>query len=116
MIDKLFPAFVPFETRSRFSSTVMLLEAQILVAKRLQEVLIAQNKTAAALEISEWGRARLFLELIATRQIPKASPQEAQQVTRQTVEAIAKQTCISVSCRASKLHDDSCEALSVRLL
>jgi CHAT domain-containing protein len=41
----------------------------------LQQVLIAQNKTNAALEIAERGRARAFVELVASRLSPNKNEQ-----------------------------------------
>jgi len=58
----------------------------------LQEVLIAQNKTDAALEVAERGRSRAFVELLAARissqatQRPSILPSKIQQI-----KGIAKQ-------------------------
>jgi CHAT domain-containing protein len=46
---------------------VSLFETQITAYRNLQEVLSAQNKFNAALEIAERGRARTFVELLARR-------------------------------------------------
>ncbi|AFY85205.1 CHAT domain-containing protein [Oscillatoria acuminata] len=46
---------------------ISLFEQQKSTYERLQTVLIAQNKLDAALEISERGRARAFVELLADR-------------------------------------------------
>ncbi|MBD2197641.1 MULTISPECIES: CHAT domain-containing protein [Calothrix] len=46
---------------------ISLFDAQSSIYRDLQQVLIAQNKTDAALEIAERGRARAFVELLATR-------------------------------------------------
>ncbi|HEY9830700.1 MAG TPA: CHAT domain-containing tetratricopeptide repeat protein [Stenomitos sp.] len=51
-------------------SKIQQLEAQSTTYRSLQRVLIAQNKVDAALEIAERGRARAFIELLASR-IPK---------------------------------------------
>lgn len=44
---------------------VSIFETQLSTYRNLQEALIAQNKTANALEISERSRARAFIELVA---------------------------------------------------
>ncbi|MBD2743063.1 tetratricopeptide repeat protein [Coleofasciculus sp. FACHB-1120] len=49
------------------ASKVSLFEDQANTYRNLQQVLIAQNKIEAALEISERGRARAFVELLASR-------------------------------------------------
>ncbi|MBE9084732.1 MULTISPECIES: CHAT domain-containing tetratricopeptide repeat protein [unclassified Tolypothrix] len=46
---------------------VSIFETQSNTYRTLQQVLIAQNKTDAALEISERGRGRAFVELLASR-------------------------------------------------
>jgi CHAT domain-containing protein len=46
---------------------VSIFEVQAPTYRLLQQVLIAQNKTDAALEIAERGRARAFVELLARR-------------------------------------------------
>ncbi|BAY16143.1 TPR repeat-containing protein [Anabaenopsis circularis NIES-21] len=46
---------------------VSIFETQRNIYNTLQQVLIAQNKTDAALEISERGRARAFVELLSSR-------------------------------------------------
>jgi len=46
---------------------VSIFETQIAAYRNLQEVLSAQNKFNAALEIAERGRARTFVELLARR-------------------------------------------------
>ncbi|WP_413198846.1 CHAT domain-containing protein [Nostoc piscinale] len=49
------------------TNKVSIFEQQSRTYRTLQEVLIAQNKTDAALEISERGRARAFVELLSSR-------------------------------------------------
>ncbi|MCL1471124.1 CHAT domain-containing protein [Argonema antarcticum] len=51
----------------RDADKVSIFETQTDAYRDLQKALIAQNKTEAALEISERGRARAFVELLATR-------------------------------------------------
>ncbi|MBW4683407.1 MAG: tetratricopeptide repeat protein [Microcoleus vaginatus WJT46-NPBG5] len=50
---------------------VSIFEQQARTYHLLQQVLIAQNKTDAALEISERGRTRAFVELLAKRLSPE---------------------------------------------
>ncbi len=52
---------------SNDANKVAIFEQQAQTYRHLQQVLIAQNKTEAALEIAERGRARAFIELLATR-------------------------------------------------
>ncbi|MBD2213839.1 tetratricopeptide repeat protein [Nostoc linckia FACHB-104] len=49
------------------TNKVYLFDTQRSTYRILQKVLIAQNKTDAALEIAERGRARAFVELLASR-------------------------------------------------
>jgi tetratricopeptide (TPR) repeat protein len=49
------------------NNKVSLFDTQRSTYRTLQQVLIAQNKTNAALEIAERGRARAFVELLASR-------------------------------------------------
>jgi CHAT domain-containing protein len=44
-----------------------LFDTQVLTYNLLQQVLVAQNKFEAALEVSEWGRARAFVDLMVGR-------------------------------------------------
>ncbi len=46
---------------------VSIFDTQVLTYNLLQQILLAQNKTEAALEIAEQGRARAFVELLAKR-------------------------------------------------
>ncbi len=59
------------ETRSFLGDNddfkISIFEQQAATYRNIQEVLIAQNKTNEALEISERGRARAFVELLAKR-------------------------------------------------
>ena len=59
------------------TNKISLFDTQRSMYRDLQRVLIAQNKTDAALEISERGRARAFVEFLASRLSPnsKESPQ-----------------------------------------
>lgn len=50
-------------------------DTQILTYNLLQQILIAQDKPEAALEIAEQGRARAFIELLAQRLSPEAIEQ-----------------------------------------
>jgi CHAT domain-containing protein len=49
------------------SNKITLIESQAKIYRLLQEVLIRQNRPEAALEAAERGRARAFVELLASR-------------------------------------------------
>jgi CHAT domain-containing protein len=55
--------------QNNYSYKLSLFETQASTYRTLQQVLVAQNKTAAALEIAERGRARTFVELMGRRLI-----------------------------------------------
>ncbi|MEG4281289.1 CHAT domain-containing protein, partial [Microcoleus sp. MON1_C1] len=55
------------------ANKVSIFETQTSPYVTLQKVFIAQKKTNDALEIAERGRARAFVELLASRQAPSAS-------------------------------------------
>jgi CHAT domain-containing protein len=57
------------------SYKVSIFEEQARTYRTLQEVLIAQNKTSLALEISERGRSRAFVELLTSRLESKTTGQ-----------------------------------------
>ncbi|MEG4329803.1 tetratricopeptide repeat protein, partial [Microcoleus sp. herbarium5] len=57
------------------ANKVSIFETQTNPYVTLQKVFIAQKKTNDALEIAERGRARAFVELLASRQAPSASAQ-----------------------------------------
>ncbi|MBW4589131.1 CHAT domain-containing protein [Aetokthonos hydrillicola Thurmond2011] len=81
---------------------VSIFETQRNIYNSLQQVLIAQNKTDAALEVAERGRARAFVELLASRsnsQILSGSP------TIQQIKQIAKQQS-STLVQYSIIYDD----------
>jgi len=71
---------------SNDTNKVSIFEEQARTYRLLQKVLIAQNKTDAALEIAERGRARAFVELLA-RQL-STNPTEATTITPPTIEQI----------------------------
>ena len=52
---------------SNDDNKVKIFDTQLNTYRTLQQVLIAQNKTDIALEIAERGRARAFVELLASR-------------------------------------------------
>ncbi|HEY9747366.1 MAG TPA: CHAT domain-containing protein [Allocoleopsis sp.] len=54
------------------ATKISIFETQATTYSTLQEVLIAQNKAQAALEVAERGRARAFVELLA-KQLPTQS-------------------------------------------
>ncbi|MBD1899517.1 CHAT domain-containing protein [Trichocoleus sp. DQ-A3] len=55
---------------------VSVFDTQVLTYNLLQQILIAQNKEDSALEISERGRARAFVELLQQRLSPEASARQ----------------------------------------
>ncbi|BAY60626.1 TPR repeat-containing protein [Calothrix brevissima NIES-22] len=75
------------------TNKVSLFETQRSTYVVLQKVLIAENKTDAALEIAERGRARAFVELLASRVSTnnKQADQSLQSPTIAQIKQIAKQ-------------------------
>ncbi|OKH36912.1 Fis family transcriptional regulator [[Phormidium ambiguum] IAM M-71] len=75
------------------SDKISIFEDQTRSYRALQQVLVAQHKTDAALEISERGRARAFIELLAQRLSPnsqKTSPETTLKPTIAQLREIAK--------------------------
>ncbi|MEO8890032.1 MAG: CHAT domain-containing tetratricopeptide repeat protein [Coleofasciculaceae cyanobacterium] len=85
---------------------ISIFEAQARTYRLLQKVLIAQNKTNDALLISERGRARAFVELLATRLSPVAA--QSQKVAPPTLEQIKQiaKTQNSTLVQYSIIYDD----------
>ncbi|ALB41798.1 Fis family transcriptional regulator [Anabaena sp. WA102] len=77
------------------SYKVSIFETQKAAYQTLQEVLIAQNKTNEALEISERGRSRAFVELLTSRlsttNTSQPSPPAVDKPTIALLQKIAKQ-------------------------
>src|SRR5919199_1224666 len=71
---------------SNDANKVSIFEGQARTYGSLQKVLMAQNKTDAALEIAERGRARAFVELLA-RQL-STNPTQATPIAPPTIEQI----------------------------
>jgi CHAT domain-containing protein len=70
---------------------VSLLESQLLSYNTLQKVLVQQHQPEAALEVSEQGRARVFLELVAERISPEAAQRlGTDAMTLDRIRAVAK--------------------------
>ncbi|MBD3562863.1 CHAT domain-containing protein, partial [Planktothrix sp. FACHB-1355] len=70
------------------SEKISIFEQQARSYRSLQEVLVAQNRTSAALEVAERGRARAFFDLLTRRLNP---PSEAKPtITYPTLEDIKK--------------------------
>ncbi|NEO30467.1 MAG: tetratricopeptide repeat protein [Symploca sp. SIO3C6] len=67
---------------------VSLVDTQIQTYALLQQVLVAQGKTQAALEIAERGRARAFVELLSKRLSPEAATKSAINQAPPTIEEI----------------------------
>ncbi|BAY20275.1 WD-40 repeat-containing protein [Calothrix sp. NIES-2100] len=68
------------------ANKISIFEKQARTYRLLQEVLIAQNKMAEALEISERGRARAFIDLLNKRLSPNQTEQS--KVTALNIEQI----------------------------
>ncbi|MEG4441699.1 tetratricopeptide repeat protein [Microcoleus sp. AT9_B5] len=74
------------------ANKVSIFETQTNPYVNLQQVLIAQKKTNDALEIAERGRARAFVELLASRLAPSASvPTTINPPNIQQIQQIAKE-------------------------
>jgi CHAT domain-containing protein/Flp pilus assembly protein TadD len=73
-------------TRLDDTNKISIFETQSNTYNTLQKVLIAQNKTDAALEIAERGRARAFVDLLARRL--SSNPTEQPSITPPTIEQI----------------------------
>ncbi|NEO26780.1 MAG: CHAT domain-containing protein, partial [Kamptonema sp. SIO4C4] len=52
---------------------ISLFDTQVLTYQKLQQVLVAQNRIETALEVAEAGRARAFVERLASTPIPPPS-------------------------------------------
>ena len=72
------------------SEKVRLFDTQRSTYRTLQQVLIAQNKTEAALEISERGRGRAFVELLASRLSPNFQEQSPKPPNIEEIKQITK--------------------------
>lgn len=72
------------------TSKVSLFEDQASTYRNLQQVLIAQNKIEAALEIAERGRARAFVELLASRLSQSSAPAKLTSPNIDKIKQIAK--------------------------
>jgi CHAT domain-containing protein/tetratricopeptide (TPR) repeat protein len=70
---------------------VSIFEQQIRTYNLLQQVLIAQNKTDAALEISERGRTRAFVELLTRRLSPQSEAPPIKSPSLGDIKKIAQQ-------------------------
>ncbi|WP_341531371.1 CHAT domain-containing tetratricopeptide repeat protein (plasmid) [Nostoc sp. UHCC 0302] len=73
------------------SYKVSIFEEQARTYRTLQQVLIAQNKTKEALEISERGRSRAFVELLTSRLSDKNIDQIPEKPTLSLLQQSAKQ-------------------------
>ncbi|MFW9259599.1 CHAT domain-containing protein [Nostoc sp. CALU 546] len=72
------------------ANKVSIFEGQSRTYRTLQQVLIAQNKNNAALEIAERGRARAFVELLASKLSPNLQQQSPTSSTIEEIKQIAK--------------------------
>ncbi|MDK2412297.1 CHAT domain-containing protein, partial [Aphanizomenon sp. 202] len=91
------------------SYKVSIFEEQARTYLLLQQVLIAQNKTNEALEISERGRARAFVELLTSRlsnaNTSQTSPPAVDKPTISLLQKIAKQQN-AILVQYSIIYDD----------
>ncbi|MBD2354936.1 tetratricopeptide repeat protein [Tolypothrix sp. FACHB-123] len=89
------------------TNKVSLFDTQRSIYITLQKVLIAQNKTDAALEIAERGRARAFVELLASRVSTnnKQADKSPQPPTIAEIKQIAKQQNATLV-QYSLIYDD----------
>ncbi|MEY2978832.1 MAG: hypothetical protein RLZZ435_2971 [Cyanobacteriota bacterium] len=92
-------------------SKVALFETQSVTYERLQEALVEQNKIEAALAVSEQGRARAFVELLANRlggqtseQFQQLAPPRIEDIRRLAQEQQA--TLVEYSILSSPKGDD----------
>ncbi|MEP0754167.1 CHAT domain-containing protein [Trichocoleus sp. Lan] len=69
---------------------VSVFDTQVLTYNLLQQILIAQKKEDLALEISERGRARAFVELLQQRLSPEASARSQTNLNPPTIAQIKK--------------------------
>ncbi len=74
-------------------SKVSIFDTQLATYNLLQQILVAQNKPGAALEASEQGRARVFVELMKTKlnSTSNAISQAKKTLTIAQIKQIAKQ-------------------------
>ena len=70
---------------------ISIFETQAQTYSLLQKALVAQNKTTMALEVAERGRARAFVELLASRLSPNAYPQSIEPPMIAQIQQIAKE-------------------------
>jgi CHAT domain-containing protein len=78
-------------TKLSDANKISIFETQTATYRLLQQVLIAQNKTNEALEISERGRSRAFVELLTSRLSTKNSDQIAElPVAKPTISLLQK--------------------------
>ncbi|KST63899.1 hypothetical protein BC008_16265 [Mastigocoleus testarum BC008] len=68
---------------------ISIFEKQANIYSTLQQVLIAQNKTNAALEVAESGRARAFVDLMTSRLSPNSDIYSATEPTINQIKQIA---------------------------
>jgi CHAT domain-containing protein/Tfp pilus assembly protein PilF len=72
------------------SEKVSFFDTQSIPYNSLQQVLVAQNKNDAALEIAESGRARAFVELLANKISPSPQQESLASPTIEEIKQIAK--------------------------
>ncbi|HIK17524.1 MAG TPA: CHAT domain-containing protein [Leptolyngbyaceae cyanobacterium M33_DOE_097] len=91
------------------ANKVSIFELQASTYRTLQQVLVAQSKFNAALEVAERGRARAFVELLAQRLETSSAVREQTAIeppTIQQIQQIAKAQNATLV-QYSVVHDDS---------
>ncbi|MBV6622708.1 MAG: tetratricopeptide repeat protein [Rivularia sp. (in: Bacteria)] len=84
---------------------INIFEGQSNTYRTLQQVLIAQNKTDAALQVAESGRARAFVDLLTNRLSPDGDIFSATEPTINQIKQIAKAQN-STLIQYSIIHDE----------
>ena len=69
---------------------ISIFEQQARTYRSLQQVYIAQNKSTAALEVAESGRARAFVDLLTSRLSPNGDVSSSTDATIDQIKQIAK--------------------------
>ncbi|MDZ8140747.1 MAG: CHAT domain-containing protein [Nostoc sp. DedQUE04] len=77
--------------RLKDDQKISILETQAVSYRLLQKALVAQNKNTTALEIAERGRARAFVELLASKLSPNPNIKQLKPPNIKQIQQIAQQ-------------------------
>nr|WP_242063456.1 tetratricopeptide repeat protein [Nostoc sp. FACHB-892] len=77
--------------RLKDDQKISIFETQAVSYRLLQKALVAQNKNTTALEIAERGRARAFVELLASKLSPNPNIQQLKPPNIKQIQQIAQQ-------------------------